>query len=248
MGFLNKLFGKTAQDAPEHSNTPVADLLTAYAGMALDKQSCLMDVLDAGGSWNVDLNMGELYFDGETGIAIQAIGSFSYESESWLWAWANEASALPEKVLGDAQRLREYGEQHGIAWLLEASFAATTQQLHEIAAAAVGICAADAYYLGDYGQGILLMTLRDLRLHHAHTSSPHSRTLTIIPQMVSLFTLPNHLAAVTHYLSAKGYRINTEGNTLTAERTDGCLNAYFDDQSRLSNVKSTLQPQNSNAS
>ena len=139
MGFLNKLFGKTAQDAPEHSNTPVADLLTAYAGMALDKQSCLMDVLDAGGSWNVDLNMGELYFDGETGIAIQAIGSFSYESESWLWAWANEASALPEKVLGDAQRLREYGEQHGIAWLLEASFAATTQQLHEIAAAAVGI-------------------------------------------------------------------------------------------------------------
>ncbi len=247
MGFFDKLFGQTKPSVPPATAAapPAAagsDLLTRYAGMALDKQSQLQDVYGDIQRWDVDLDAGKIYLDGHEGIAVQAIGSFAYGDSSWLWAWGNQASDLPEAVLADVARIRQYGQQHGIGWLNERSFPSTFERLHEIGAAAVGLCGADAYYLGDYGQGVLLMNLYDDKLKQAHTNSPHLRTLSMIPQLVSVFELPDHRAAVRHYLQDKGYRLTETDRQLSAERADGGLVAEFDAQGRLSGLNSRMQP------
>lgn len=247
MGFFDKLFGQSKPAAPPDTAAPASagtgtDLLTRYAGTALDKQSHLQDLYGGIQGWDVNLDEGKIYFDGHEGVAVQAVGSFAHGDGSWLWAWGNQASNLPAAVLADAERIRQYGRQHGIGWLNERSFPATFERLHEIGAAAVGLCGADAYYLGDYGQGVLLMNLYDERLKQAYAASPHMRTLGIIPQLVSAFELPDHRAAVRHYLQDKGYRLTETDRQLNAERADGGLAAEFDAENRLSGLNSTLRP------
>jgi hypothetical protein len=75
------------------------------------------------GDWpryDFDLHAGTLVFS-DQGVAkviaeIQIVGSTSKRAGNWLWAWGN--SHWPEEQTLDAQRVRAFGEEHGIAELM----------------------------------------------------------------------------------------------------------------------------------
>jgi hypothetical protein len=74
------------------------------------------------GGWprfDYDVNAGTLIFS-ERGVAkviaeIQIVGTTSSKAGNWLWAWAN--SHWPRECIADAERVRAFGEEHGICEL-----------------------------------------------------------------------------------------------------------------------------------
>ncbi len=74
------------------------------------------------GTWpryDYDVDAGTLVFS-ESGAAkvvaeIQVVGTTSAKAGNWLWAWANDH--WPAGRVADAERVRAFGETHGIAEL-----------------------------------------------------------------------------------------------------------------------------------
>ncbi|MDJ0365584.1 hypothetical protein QMK33_10495 [Hymenobacter sp. H14-R3] len=135
------------------------ELLERYAALAYDRQTDLHEVI-GDNDWNADMNLGTISFGPQLVFPIQVLGTFSHVAETWLWAWADAQSNLPPQLLSQAQQLREYGEQHGIELLTAPDFDATTQDLHVIGSIASGMFGASGYYLANYGQGTLVVTIK----------------------------------------------------------------------------------------
>ena len=95
----------------------------------------------------------EISFGPDLCFPIQVLGTFSYSSETWLWAWANSKSGLSEHIIEQSLLLKKYGEDNGIDLLLNNSFDFSKDELHLIGLIASGMFNTSAYYIADYGQG-----------------------------------------------------------------------------------------------
>ena len=47
--------------------------------------------------WSCDMLEGKLTYGDNQVFDIQVIGTYSENEKSWLWAWANTQSGIPEK-------------------------------------------------------------------------------------------------------------------------------------------------------
>lgn len=244
MGFLNKLFGsKDTGNEPANENTPETqppktetELLEQYAAVALEKQIDLYEVI-GDSAWNFDMKSGTITFGKEFVFPVQVLGTFSHSSETWLWAWANEGSNIPQNLLEQALRLKTYGEQHGIDLLRNPEFDATTQDLHAVGCVASGMFGASGYYLANYGQGTMVATVKSDEVDNLRKDDI-PRLLTTFPQVISQFNV-NHKAAFIHYVTAKGYAVTGNGNTVTATHQTGNATATFDNLGRLADLTGT---------
>ena len=215
---------------PERPCKNEQELIEHFGGIALDKQLDLSDVIGEN-NWNVDLGKGEITFGGDLNFPIQILGTFSHSSETLLWAWANTQSNLPEQLIQQALKLKNYGEENQIELLANGNFDATEDDLHLIGLIASGMFGSSAYYVADYGQGAMVVTIDSKKIDAAHQGS-HHRILTCFPQLISMFEM-NHQAALKHYLHARGYQISETAEGLSAEKDGNIIQAKFDEQSRL---------------
>ena len=127
------------------------------------------------------------------------------------------------------------------ALLTQEGFKLDVTELHNLAAVTCGLTGADAYYLGDYGDGIALLVIHDPRDAAWREDDGPARILSIIPQTINLFDL-NHQNAVRAYLQAKGYQLNEDAQHIRAQRADSQITATFDDMQRLSNLSGNVSP------
>ena len=91
------------------------ELLEAFAGIAFQKQHNLAEII-GNNDWNADLTSGIVTF-GDFEAPIQILGTYSYESETWLWAWANTQSELSAEITQQANALKIFGEKQNIDFL-----------------------------------------------------------------------------------------------------------------------------------
>lgn len=253
MGLFGKLFGDndvtklenktikvsetpsiTIPNAPSHATEQ--SLIELYAGIAFDKQADLYETI-GNNAWNVYLDIGEISFGADLNFAVQALGTYSHQSNSWLWAWANDKADWPESVRVQSQQMKAFGEQNNIDIFVNGSFGAPISDLHLIGLIASGLFQSSAYYVADYGQGAMLFTIKTDKLIAA--KNEHARILTVIPQMISAYDM-HHQTAVTSYLVAKKYEISQDKNILTATKNSNSLIAEFDELGRLSNLKGKI--------
>lgn len=202
------------------------ELLEQFGAISLDRQHDLLAVIGEN-DWQVSLPQGEISFGEGLTFAMQVLGTFSRESGTWLWAWANPHANFAEASLQQARQLLQYGEANNLPRLQEPDFEATTTDLHLLGFIATGLFEASAYYLADYGHGVLLATLTDPRLEAARQHS-HLRTFEVFSQIISQFEL-RHQPALAAYLAAKGYEVSTSAHGLTAHRNGSTVTAAFDE-------------------
>jgi len=242
MGLFDKLFKKTdepisSDDSKSQQNvTPcktLEELLERYGGIAFDKQLDFADVI-GNNNWNVDMPKGQLAFGAELSFPIQVLGTISYSSESWLWAWANTQSGLPENIIKESLVLKKYGEVNEIDILRDSSFDFGKDDLHLIGIIASGMFNSTAYYIADYGQGAMVVTLKSVKIDNARKDN-HNRILTVFPQLISQFDM-NHKLALTNYLQAKGYSTNEQQNKLIGTKGTNTITAEFDETDRLTKL------------
>ena len=88
--------------------------------------------------WSLDQSRGDLLLTFDNGVAAtcpaQIIGSFDATDGSWLWGWANPSIA--DSLKRDSLRVRDYGQQHGLARVTTAEWACTEAEAWRMAALA----------------------------------------------------------------------------------------------------------------
>jgi hypothetical protein len=210
------------------------ELLERYTALAYDKQNDLYEVI-GDNAWNADLTAGTIAFGPDLVFPLQVLGTFSHSSETWLWAWANTQSDLPARLLAQAEQLRAYGQQHGIELLTASEFAATEHDLHIIGIIAAGMFGASGYYLANYGQGTMVVTVESELIDQV-PKNDFARIPHAFPQVITLFEL-NHRPAFIHYLTQKGYTVTEAADTVSAAVDSGILTATFDNLGRLASLK-----------
>jgi len=241
MGILGNLFGKKKTqnilDSPLQNEKYFLnenDFLEKFGALALEKQRNLFSVTE-GLSWNVDMDKEEITFGDNLTFPMQVLGSFSHSSETWLWIWENKAGGYAESVMKQALLLKEYGEEHGIDLLTTGKFDAVENDLHLIGMIAVEMFNSSGYYLGNYGQGTMVVTIKSDIIDKSQ-SEELSRILTVFPQLISTFEIQDHKNAFTNYLSQKGYELALKGNEITAKKNKNVINAIFNNQNLLINL------------
>lgn len=242
MGFFNKVFGQkedTGQRSEVQTQLNVTfckseqELIERFGASALDKQIDLGEIVGEN-NWNIDMTKGEISFGDNLVFPIQVLGTFSYLSETWLWAWANTKSELSENITQQAHQLKKYGEVHEIDLLRNSEIDFTNDDLHLIGLIASGMFNSSGYYIADYGQGAMVVTIKSEKVDNIRKDD-HLRILTVFPQLISQFEI-NHNLTLTNYLTDKGYQISKNGSELTATKNGKTIKAQFDELSRLTQL------------
>jgi hypothetical protein len=238
MGLLNKPFSGSNKNSTFDTLPPCKseqELLERYGAISLEKQISFGDLI-GDRSWNVDVSNGTISFGQDFSFPMQIIGTISHAAQSWLWAWANAQSNLPDSIIKDSLFLKKYGEENDIPLLSNRSFDFTKEELHLMGIIASGLTNASGYYLCDYGQGTMVVTVNSPQIVEA-TKDDHLRMLTVFPQLISQFEM-NHLSAFRNYLAAKSYSITENGNSVSGTRDGKTITGEFDELFRLTNIKS----------
>ena len=210
MGFLNKIFGqsdkskelnKTKTEQKLTTFKTEQELIERYGGIVLDKQLDFGELIGSN-NWNINIANEEISFGNNLIFTIQVLGTISHSSQTWLWAWANTKSGLSENVIQQALQLKKYGEDNEINILKNDTFEFSKEDLHKIGIIASGINNSSAYYICDYGQGAMVVTIKSDKVDKIKKEN-HNRILTVFPQLISQFET-NHNIALTNYLNEKG--------------------------------------------
>ena len=241
MGLFNKLFGKS-QESPTENQTPLdlgpckteQELIERYSGIAFDKQIDLGEVI-GNNRWNVDMAQETISFGQGLTFPIQVLGTISHSSQTWLWAWANTKSGLSQNIIQQSLLLKKYGEDHQIDLLKNDTFDFTKDELHTMGMIASGMFNSSGYYIADYGQGAMVVTIKSDIVDKARTDD-YLRVLNVFPQVISQFEM-NHRNAFKSYLTLKGYKLTETENSIVGTKNGKSIKGTFDHLSRLTNLE-----------
>ncbi|OXB07328.1 hypothetical protein B0A81_11290 [Flavobacterium plurextorum] len=241
MGLFNTLFKKKEEKTAsaidqqiDKQFTNENDFLEKFGALALEKQRNLYSVT-GGLSWNVDMDKEEITFGDDLTFPMQVLGSFSHSSETWLWIWDNKAGGYAESVMKQALLLKQYGEENNIDLLKVGKFDAVSNDLHLIGMIATEMFNTSGYYLGNYGQGTMVVTIKSDAIDKSE-SDELSRILTVFPELISTFEIQNHKNAFTNYLTQKGYKLTLNENEIKAEKNENIINAVFNENNLLTKL------------
>ncbi|APU11778.1 MULTISPECIES: DUF6882 domain-containing protein [Cellulophaga] len=225
-------FTNIAKQKPQSFN----DLLEAFAGLSFEKQFVFADVIGDNG-WQLNMNTASIVF-GDVSFPIQVIGSFSFNNNSWMWGWANTQSGIPENLLLQSNKLKEFGEEHGINELVEPHFNSDEGFEHKIGMVACGLFNSKSYYCANYGQGTLVVTIDDEKIP-AIDKSQLEKVLTSFPQLISSVVL-NHKQAFKNYLIDRDFKLYISDSEIEGLKDGKIVTAKFDDLDRLESLKGKL--------
>ena len=114
--------------------------------------------------WDYDLESATLTFSSDgiprVSATIQAVGSTSNKSGTWMWGWAN--GGLPAITTDKLHQLREFGERENITQMTEATFPGDEALGWELAAVATQILGGKGVYRCPSGNGFLFLILMDI--------------------------------------------------------------------------------------
>ncbi len=205
--------------------------------ISMSRQMALNDYLGDNG-WGIDIGEGELTIENRGAYPIQLLGTESDQSNTWLWAWANEQSDLPETVLAAVHKIHQFGRAKGINELTEATFSLETISAHEIAMVCTALSDTACYYVAGYDGGALYTLIDDVP-DQVNTASLE-RINTVIMQSISQFPV-DHRAACLPYLRQQNLNIEETGEMMVATRPgEGRLEIVFSPDGRLEEIRAIL--------
>ncbi|HEX3132617.1 MAG TPA: hypothetical protein VHX44_03430, partial [Planctomycetota bacterium] len=110
--------------------------------------------------WNFDTKQGRLTFGRKTAFQAEILGSYSAGSGTWLWAWANDASGLPEPLTRISRGMRKFGGDKGLEPFTTPEFP-VTQQMHAetFGLLVIGLARMPCFYNAKHQHGSVLLVV-----------------------------------------------------------------------------------------
>lgn len=213
------------------------DAFDTYAVAAWDKQMRLNDLVGKA-DWELDVEAGKLSFSNGPTWTIQILGSESFQSDTWLWAWANTKSGLPDALLRMAQQVREFGEQHDIDELIQPDIPLDWGDSHLLGSIAVGLCGAEAYYRCTHSAGAVCVLIRD-DSYPPPQESPLSKLPELFFDAINNLDIRNHRLALTSFLRQHRATVQESAEHIEAQLPTGPLTATLDHHNRIREISLT---------
>lgn len=219
------------------------ELWLEYAVLSFEKQLHLADIV-GGRPWEFSMQTGQITFKGKgflqksLNFNVQILGTESHGDNSWLWAWANEASGIPENLLQTANRLRFMGEVRSVPELQNANFDLEQADGHALASIASGVVQGGAYYRGPYEGGAVFLLIQDPAFPPSQPDL--TRTVRVIPEALGALPLSNHRIALRSYLTQRQWDFEENGSEVIASHGKDSITLSFDELNRLAELKTTL--------
>lgn len=117
-------------------------------------------------AWSVNLEAGIIVFTTPQGMRaeapVQIIGTYDTEDGTWLWGW--DHPSVPPALAKHAQKMLQYGQEHGFSRLMTLNFPCTEKACWELTALAFQLCGANGAYSGPAGPARIFMTFGELKL------------------------------------------------------------------------------------
>ncbi len=220
------------------NNPGLRDALSTYAGIAWDRQ---IDFAEKVGDrpWSADTSQGLIAFGDDLRFRMQVLGSYAFESGTWQWIWANTQAEVAPAFTEVARQLLGFGNAQQLALFTQPRSTVREEDLHTIGLIAAGADESAGYYLGNYGEGILLALIDPGHGLPAPATSKPERVLTVVPQLISEFEL-NHRMLLRHYLEAKGFAVQDDGDQVTASQGANRVSAKLDAQGRIAAINGSI--------
>jgi hypothetical protein len=219
--------------------TTFHDLLSQHIGSAFARQLAFADLLGER-SWSVTISEGIVTFGNDLRFPIQLLGSEADGNATWLWAWANKASNLPDKVLVACNKLRELGQREGVPELTGRTFSLDQASGHAISLVASGVFGNCCYYRGPYDGGALFFLVNNPP-DELLRPVPVERAVTVITEVISNFDV-SHRPMAESFLRAQGFSWDTASGAMVASRHGDEITLSFDDLGRIANIGAKLVP------
>lgn len=238
---FKKLFGPKRPTPRPEGPLNFAGLLLEYGADSLHKQHALTDYLGEH-SWSFSLKTGLISFSADRAFPFQLLGSESEYDGTWMWAWANPVSNIPETLTRSSRALREFGASNGIDEFCRPKFKCEGIDGHLLSMVASGVCKADGYYRCPYEEGAAFV-LVDLGGAVPEKSPLLLRMNSVFMDFVLGFDVADHRAALASYARLRGVRTANDGTDLLLSAADGSTGvASFDDLDRIARFELKLRP------
>lgn len=223
-------------ESPAMSLT-LQDAFDTYAVAVWDKQMHLNELVGEA-DWELDVEAGQIAFSNGRRWSIQILGSESFQSDTWLWAWANAQSRLPESLLRMAQQVREFGEQHDIDELIQPDIPLDWGDSHLLGSIAAGLCGADAYYRCPHSAGAVCVLINDEKFPRP-AESPLAKLPELVFDAINNLDIRNHRLALTSFLRQHQVTVQESVEHLEAQLPTGPLQATLDHHNRIQEISLT---------
>ena len=186
-------------------------------------------------SWALDIDSGWIAFNGRFKFPVQILGTESEISQTWLWAWANEKSGIPQELLKASNHLLRIGSELNIPELTNSQFPLEKVDGHYLSLVASGLLNASCYYRGPYEGGAvyLLISGSDVDDQMGFDALSFSNG---IATLISSYEF-NHRNAIFAYFKAIGNPIvEEEGEYLATLLNGEEIKIEFDHIDRMTNI------------
>jgi len=206
--------------------TTLITLFEHYALVSLEKQARLFQFLGEH-TLELDLDAGIARFGDGRAYPFQVIGTESDNSLTWLWAWADEQSEVPDSMLRSVRTLKAWGADQGIPEFTLPSLDLDRADGTLLSLIASEVCGASGFYRDHYEGGALFLLLEGIALDERQVFDRQG----LIRQLSDLASRYDfdHRNALASYLRAKGISFADTGPALGAELASGeRLIAEFD--------------------
>lgn len=195
-------------------------------------------------NWAFNMDEGQLTFtNAETGQAlascpVQILGTESTELGTWLWAWANTASEIPDRLLSGVRKVKEAGERAEQLEFMSPSLKVSYERMAtELAIVATGHLGLFTYYACGYDGGAMYAAVESCP---EVEGTPRDGLLVNRIIFTSLSALDfNHRQAVHAYLGDPAEMEGDEG--VWSVNNDG-VRIRFDSQDRVTRLEVVARP------
>ena len=212
--------------------------LLPYIAIAFEKQMILTDRLRDAGRYDFDMMEGKLSFGNDLVFDAQILGTESRETQTWMWAWANTSSIIPEEFLQSVQQIKAHGDEHGIDALSNGEIGLDDKHGgHMFSMFASGLLKSTGYYRAPYGKTAMFMLINDPE-PVAPEQDVTQLILTNFPKLLKTLTFDNHRAAFKGYMTAHEIAIQSEDDSEIIAQVEGgeVLTAGFNATNQLTSL------------
>jgi len=213
----------------------LTEYLEQFSLISLEKQDKLA-LLIGEHTYSIDLEAGKIRFNDDLEISFQVLGTESYNTLIWLWAWAEEQTEeIPVDLTEASRELRDWGLRKGIREFTLPSVDLHKADGHVLSMIACELCNASCYFRDAYEGGSAYLLLFDKRIV-LQPSFDLSRLSRRFLDLVSRHEL-NHQKTLRSYLSIKKLPLADTGATITCELDSGeRISAEFDDAGNIAQL------------
>ncbi len=205
-----------------------------YALVALEKQARLFPFLGEH-VLDLDLDAGMARFNGDLSFPFQVLGTESEISLTWLWAWAEEQTEVPQNLLASARELKAWGEKQGMEEFTLPSLDLNRADGTQLSLIASEVCAASGYYRDPYEGGTLFLLLSGIALDD-HQRFDRQGLVRQLADLASRYDF-DHRNALLSYFRAQAIPASETGDTVSAELATGeRLIAEFGDAGQVRTI------------